>query len=116
MFADPLLEMVFFNLAENVLKHGTTVTKITVHYFETTKGLTLVFEDNGKGIPREMKERIFERAGGEKNTLGLFLVREILEITGITLVETGTYGEGARFEIQVPKKLYRFAVKKDTLP
>ena len=39
--------------------------------------------------------------------MGLFLVREILAITGITITETGTYGSGARFEIVVPKTGYR---------
>ena len=38
----------------------------------------------------------------------LFLVREILSITGITISETGKYGEGACFEIFVPKRDYRF--------
>ena len=38
----------------------------------------------------------------------LFLAREILSITGITIHETGTYGKGARFELAVPKGAYRF--------
>ena len=44
----------------------------------------------------------------EKNTgLGLFLVREILSITGIKIRETGVPGKGARFEILVPEGGYR---------
>ena len=34
----------------------------------------------------------------------------ILSITGITITETGTPGQGARFEIVVPKGAYRFGV------
>lgn len=113
IFADPLLESVFFNLSKNILDHGITATKITLRYFTTMNGLTLVFEDNGKGIPAEMKDQIFERTPAGKDAMGLFLAREILEITGIDIVETGTFGEGARFELRIPKKFYRFAEKKE---
>jgi len=39
---------------------------------------------------------------------GLFLSREILGITGLSIKETGKFGEGARFEIHVPGGKYRF--------
>ena len=52
-------ELVFFHLAENVPVHGSTATKITIGYRETPAGLTLLFEDNGMGIPDEMKNQIF---------------------------------------------------------
>lgn len=38
---------------------------------------------------------------------GLYLVKEILGITGMTVEETGVEGRGARFEIQVPNGKYR---------
>ena len=61
------------------------------------------------GITDEDKKRLFTR-GFRKNTgLGLFLSREILAITGITITENGTTGKGARFEIAVPKGARRFA-------
>jgi hypothetical protein len=44
--------------------------------------------------------------------MGLFLAREILSITSITIRETGEPGKGARFEIFVPKSAYRFIVGK----
>lgn len=53
-------------------------------------------------------ERIFEQGFGKNTGLGLFLSREILAITGITITENGTPGKGARFEITVPKGAYRF--------
>ncbi|MFA4875790.1 MAG: PAS domain S-box protein [Methanoregula sp.] len=109
IYADPLLENVFFTLAENVLLHGETATEITFRYHESPEGLTLFFEDNGVGIPDSMKERVFERQYEEKKGMGLFLAREILSITGITIRETGEPGKGARFEIAVQKGGYRFA-------
>jgi signal transduction histidine kinase len=40
--------------------------------------------------------------------MGLFLVREILSITGITIKETGAPQKGTRFEITVPREAHRF--------
>ena len=48
------------------------------------------------------------RGFGEHTGLGLFLSREILSITGITIAETSEPGKGARFEMIVPKGAYRF--------
>jgi PAS domain S-box-containing protein len=109
IYADRLLEQVFFTLAENVHQHGGTATKFSLTYRETTIGLTLIFEDNGRGITEAMKEKIFERRFEGKNGMGLFLAREILSITGITITETGVAGKGARFEMVVPKGAYRFS-------
>jgi len=107
IFADPMLEKVFQNLFDNALRHGEWVTAITIRCTEGPGGLTVLFEDNGTGIRPEHKEKIFERGFGENTGMGLFLSREILEITGITIAETGTSGEGARFELHVPCGKYR---------
>ena len=40
----------------------------------------------------------------------MYLAREILSLTGISIRETGVYGQGARFELRVPKGAYRFTV------
>jgi len=108
IFADSLLENVFFSLAENVLLHSQTATAIRLSYHETPGGIVLVFEDDGTGIPHDKKEKIFERRYEKKRGVGLFLTREILEITGMTIRETGEPGKGARFEISVPEGMYRF--------
>jgi PAS domain S-box-containing protein len=117
IFADPMLERVFFNLLDNSLMHGECVTTIKVSCHPHKEGLTIVGEDDGIGIPAEDKERIFERWYGKNTGLGLFLSREILAITGITIRETGKPGEGARFEILVPKGMYRPGNQKEnTIP
>jgi signal transduction histidine kinase len=109
LFADPLLETVFYNLVDNVIHHGKSATELRVYYQETAGGLTLFFEDNGVGIPDENKEKIFDREYSSHRSMGLFLSREILSITNISIRETGTFGKGARFEIVVPREAYRFA-------
>ena len=112
IYADPLLERVFFALASNLIIHGKTANQVTISYQETAEGIQLIFEDNGAGIPDDMKEKIFQRGFGAQKGMGLFLAREILEITGITIRETGIYGNGARFEITVPRGSFRFTGKR----
>lgn len=108
ILADPLLGNVFYNLLDNAIRHGERVTAISVTAKETGTGLVLSWEDNGAGVPADVKDRIFERGFGKNTGLGLFLIREILSISGITIRENGTPGEGARFEMTVPKDAYRF--------
>jgi len=107
ILADPMLERVFYNLFDNSLRHGKTTTRITVWFFEQSEGLTLRIRDDGAGIPVDKKERIFEKGYGENTGLGLFLVREILSITGISIAETGEPGTGAQFDFLVPHDKYR---------
>ncbi len=102
IFADPLLEKVFFNLLDNSVRHGRRVTDIRVYSLREPDDMRIIWEDNGIGIPEEEKEWIFNRGHGKNTGLGLFLVREILSITGMTITETGSFGSGARFEIRVP--------------
>jgi signal transduction histidine kinase len=109
LFADPLIVRVFFNLLDNSLRHGERVTDIRVSSHLSGGDLVMVWEDNGIGIPAENKERIFERGFGNNTGLGMFLAREILSLTGITIMETGDPGYGARFEMAVPKGMWRRA-------
>jgi signal transduction histidine kinase len=107
LFADPLLEKVFFNLVDNSLRHGGNVTRITLEAVPSPGSLVLVYQDNGAGIPPEAKGEIFNRGYGKNTGYGLFLIREILSITGLSIKESGTPGEGARFEIHVPDGSFR---------
>jgi len=109
IFADPLLEKVFFNLMDNALRYGgEKMTTIRFSWQESDDTLVIFCEDDGSGIADENKERIFTRGFAHNTGLGLFLSREILGITGITITESGTFGKGARFGIRVPKGSYRF--------
>ncbi|MFA4861181.1 PAS domain S-box protein [Methanoregula sp.] len=109
ILADPLLEKVFFNLLDNARRHsGGAARSIRFSAHESKDGLVLVCEDDGIGVPVEDKDLIFSRGYGKNSGFGLFLIREILAITGILITETGVPGKGARFEIAVPKGAYRF--------
>jgi len=109
IYADALLERVFYNLFENSIRHGIGLTKITVSYRESGDGCVVLYEDNGGGIPQSQKENIFNRKFFKNTGFGMFLSREILSITGLTIKETGEPGKGVRFEISVPAGAYRFS-------
>ena len=109
IFADPLLEQVFQMLADNILVHGETATQVKLWYTRGPDSVTLFFEDDGVGIPEDTKARIFLPDFQKQKGVGLFLAQEILEVTGISIRETGIPGRGARFEIVVPDGVYRFA-------
>ncbi len=116
ILADPMLEKVFFNLLENAVRHGGDISRIAVHWSANGGRGILIIEDDGTGIPESEKELIFERNIGKNTGLGLFLTREILEITGISIRECGEEGRGARFEIEVPAETWRAARRKEPEP
>jgi PAS domain S-box-containing protein len=109
VFADPMIVKVFYNLIDNAVRYGEKITAIRFSAEESGDNHLILCEDDGNGIPPDEKERIFDRGFGRNTGIGLFLSREILDITGITIQETGTYGEGARFEIKVPSGRFRLA-------
>jgi signal transduction histidine kinase len=107
IFADSMIKKVFYNLIDNALRHGDHVTRIVFSTQETSEGLLIVIQDNGVGIPPQDKVQIFAKGFGRDSGLGLFLIREILSITNISIREAGDYGKGARFEMLIPKGDYR---------
>lgn len=109
LYADPLLSRVFYNLFSNAIRHGEHVTRISVSVQDRGNGLLLIFEDDGVGIAPEEKALLFERFPGGAGKFGLFFVCEFLQLNGMSIRETGVYGTGARFEIDVPTGTYRFA-------
>ena len=108
IFADLLLEKVFYNLIDNALRYGgpaMTTIRFTAH--PEGDSMVIVCEDDGLGISAETRKNLFRRGFGKNTGYGLFLIREILSISGLTTTENSKPGSGARFEILVPKGLYR---------
>lgn len=112
IYADPLLERVFAGLIDNSLRHGGQVSEIQVRCEERQSRLVILYEDNGTGIPPALRPSLFEHAKGKNTGYGLFVVKEILAMTGLTITETGEPGRGVRFEIVVPDGSFRVAEKK----
>ena len=107
IYADPIIRKVFVTLIENALRHGERVTNIEFYSEAKKENLVISCSDDGTGIPDEEKEAIFTHGYGKHTGVGLFISREILAITGLSILETGTYGSGARFEILVPAGKFR---------
>ncbi len=109
VLADPLIINVFCNLIDNAVRHSAKIATIRFSLQASGDNHIIICEDDGDGVAWQEKEKIFERGFGKNTGLGLFLSREILSITGITISETGESGKGARFEMTVPKDAYRLA-------
>jgi PAS domain S-box-containing protein len=107
IYADPLFERVISNLVDNTLRHGEHATGIRFGALAGEGTCTLIIEDDGVGIPSGLKESIFMPGFGRHTGFGLFLIREILGITGMSIRENGEPGRGARFEILVPHGGFR---------
>jgi len=107
VFADQLIVKVFFNLIDNAVRYGGKITNIRFSARIHNGDFIIACEDDGDGVPSEEKEKIFQRGLGKNTGLGLFLSREILLITGISILETGEAGNGARFEMTVPPGIFR---------
>jgi PAS domain S-box-containing protein len=104
--ADSLLKQVFYNLIDNSVRHGQKVTEIKLSYKTLGSETVLTYQDNGVGIPLENKARLFTEgfSTGNGTGLGLAIIRRILQVYGWNISEVGVPGEGARFEINVPRE------------
>ena len=108
IFCDPILRRMFTHLLDNSKKYCMVAPDIRVCHRETPDGLLLTYEDNSTGIPENRKKGIFIRNVGKANCYGLIFAHDLLELSGISIRETGIPGKGARFEIVVPRGAYRF--------
>jgi PAS domain S-box-containing protein len=107
IYTDPMVDKVFHNLAENSIRHGGKVAKIDVWTERSGEELRIVFSDDGQGIPKSEKAKVFSHGYGKHTGYGLYMARAILGITNITIDESGEPGEGAKFVITVPPQKFR---------
>jgi len=107
VYADPLIAKVFHNLIDNAVRHGGGIT--TIHFFVEAHDDTraIICEDDGTGIPPDIKGELFTHGSGKGHGFGLFLSSEILAITGMTIQEEAQPGKGARFRIRAPAGSWR---------
>ncbi|HWQ67731.1 MAG TPA: CHASE4 domain-containing protein [Methanospirillum sp.] len=114
IYADQLLQKVFYNLIDNTMRHGKDVFYISVSITSNDNSLLILYEDDGGGIPDTMKSKVFERGIGTGTGWGLFFIREVLGLTGIVVTEKGTFGIGVQFVITVPEGAFRPVVVKNS--
>jgi len=107
IFADSMLQRVLYNLFQNAFVHGKHVTEIRISSHLDGGQCTISVEDNGIGIVDDLKDVVFQHGFGSNTGFGLFLIKEILGITGISIQETGVAGRGARFEMTITCGMWR---------
>lgn len=102
--ADSMLRQLFYNLIDNSLKHGKTVTEIKLWFNSETSVIKLFYEDNGVGIIEANKGLIFSEGFTTGGTgIGLKLIKKMIESYGWIIEENGIPSKGARFQITIPK-------------
>ena len=116
VYADPLIRDVLRHIVANSFQYAGRFDLLLVRYYEREGGVVLTIEDNGPGIPALKKQEVFEYDSGGHKGIGLFICRQIVEVSGMTIVETGDEGRGARFEIHIPAACYRVEGSDEGIP
>ncbi|MCU0860045.1 MAG: response regulator [Thermoplasmata archaeon] len=106
-----ILARVLSNLIEDSMTHGEKAKYVRISTKRDEAGIDLIYADDGVGIEKELKERIFEKGFGKRTGYGLYLSREVLALSGISIREDGVPGSGARFVIHIPNDVIRRARK-----
>lgn len=106
--SDILIYRLVYNLVENAIKYNHPLGLVTVTAYQRNKHVYLSVEDTGSGIPKELRERVFEpffRVDKSRSRelggvgLGLALVREIVRVhDGSICIKSGKTG-GTIFEV-----------------
>ena len=102
--AGELLREVINNLIQNAIQHAEP-NQIEIKTQETPEKTKIKIEDDGKGIPKEKKKKIFEKGikSGENagSGLGLYLAKEITSSYGGEIECSSSQGEGTEFTIKL---------------
>lgn len=106
--SDILIYRLVYNLVENAIKYNHPLGQVTVTTYQRNKHVYLSVEDTGSGIPKELRERVFEpffRVDKSRSRelggvgLGLAFVREIVRVhDGSICIKSGKTG-GTIFEV-----------------
>jgi PAS domain S-box-containing protein len=106
--ADELLPTLLYNMLSNSIKHGGGVTVIRLGAERREGELWLTYEDDGKGIPEEIRGGLFEfTMNGRRRGHGLNFIKETLDLYGFIIELDESYRQGARFILKVPEGHYR---------
>ena len=103
VLADSAFHSVFRNLLSNTIVHGGGASTVEISFRIQNGDLTIIYTDNGCGIPTDIREKVFDDT--EDGKFGMFLAKNICQASGfgIACVESD---RGARFEISIPPSRY----------
>lgn len=106
--SDILIYRLVYNLVENAIKYNHPLGQVTVTAYQRNKHVYLSVEDTGSGIPKELRERVFEpffRVDKSRSRelggvgLGLALVREIVRVHDGSITVKANPSGGTIFEV-----------------
>lgn len=118
--SDILIYRMVYNLVENAIKYNHSGGQVTVTSYQKDKNVYLSVEDTGSGIPRELKERVFEpffRVDKSRSRelggvgLGLALVHEIVRAHDGSITVKDNPSGGTIFEVVLPQHLQSLSGK-----
>jgi len=105
------LEQVFTNLLSNAIKYSPAADTVELDIGSSEEAITVCVRDHGIGIPREEREKIFERfyRAVDPSThalpglgMGLYIVAEIVKDSGGTITVESERGKGSTFQVTLP--------------
>ncbi|MCS7130800.1 MAG: PAS domain-containing sensor histidine kinase, partial [Archaeoglobaceae archaeon] len=104
VYANEGLSSVLENIVSNAFLHGGENVKVTVETYKNGKWAVCKISDNGKGIPDEIKPRIFDRGFSTANRtgMGLFIAKWLVDAYGGRIEVKDNKPSGAIFEIKLP--------------
>src|SRR5579875_975936 len=107
------LGQVFTNLLSNAIKYSPDAQTVDMELSASPETVTICVRDHGLGIPREQRDKIFERfyrATGPRQReipglgMGLYIVAEIVKRHGGTITVDSEIGKGSTFTVTLPRK------------
>jgi signal transduction histidine kinase len=107
------LRQVFTNLLSNAIKYSPDAKTVEVELSATAEAVTIRVTDHGLGIPREQRDKIFERFYRASDLsqraipglgMGLYIVAEIVKRHGGTITVDSEVGKGSTFTVTLPTK------------
>jgi signal transduction histidine kinase len=105
------LEQVFTNLISNAIKYSPDAETVEMDLSTSPETVTVRVRDHGLGIPREQRDKVFERfyrAAGPRQKaipglgMGLYIVADIVKRHGGTITVESAVGEGSIFTVTLP--------------
>jgi signal transduction histidine kinase len=107
------LGQVFINLISNAIKYSPSAETVEIDLSASPETVTISVHDHGLGIPREQRDKIFDRFYRVTDPrrkaipglgMGLYIVAEIVQRHGGTIAVDSEVGKGSTFTVTFPKK------------
>ena len=111
-FFDPkIIRLVLTNLISNAIKYSNQQGEIVISLDKNDKNILIQVSDQGIGIPLEEQNKLFDRFFRARNAiningigLGLYIVKQYIELIGGTITFESTLNEGTTFFVELPIK------------